>query len=98
MEKENADINNENMFCLLTAPIFLFKKMKLSKEILNKIELIDYPGIDVNEEIISEIFNKLIQLSDTFTFANECKLIKNKDNIRIIQRIVNHIDSRKFNF
>ena len=98
LEKENANEKNENMFYLLTAPIFLFKKMKLSKEILNKIELIDFPGIDVNEEIISEIFNKLIQLSDTFTFVNECKLIKNKDNIRIIQRIVNRIDSRKFNF
>ena len=98
MKKENENKNNDNMFYLLTAPILLFKKMNLSKEILNKIEFIDFPGIDVNEPLIDDIFNKIVELTDTFVFVNECNLIKNKDNIKIMQRIVSRIESRRFNF
>ena len=98
MKKENENKNNDNMFYLLTAPIVLFKKMNLSKEILNKIEFIDFPGIDVNEPLIDDIFNKIVELTDTFVFVNECNLIKNKDNIKIMQRIVSRIESRRFNF
>ena len=86
------------MFYLLKAPIFLFKKMRLSKEILNKIEFIDFPGIDAAEPKINEIFNNLADLSDTFIFVNECNFIKNKDNIKIMQRIFNRIENRRFNF
>ena len=98
LQKENEKKNDENMFYLLKAPIFLFKKMRLSKEILNKIEFIDFPGIDAAEPKINEIFNNLADLSDTFIFVNECNLIKNKDNIKIMQRIFNRIENRRFNF
>ena len=99
LEKENEDKELEGNLCyLLTAPIFLFKKMKLSKEILNKIEFIDFPGIDAIDEKINEKFNNLADLSDTFIFVNECNLIKNGDNIKIMQRIINRIENRRFNF
>ena len=98
LEKENLSNDTENMLYLISAPIFLFKKINLDQEILNKIELIDFPGIDVDEEIISDIFKKIIQLSDTFIFVNECNLIKKTDNINIIQKIVGRIENRKFNF
>ena len=86
------------MFYLLTAPILLFKKMKISKEILNKIELIDFPGVDVDEEGLQDIFNNIIQLSDTFIFMNECNLVKNSGNIETIKKIVNRIENRRFTF
>ena len=98
LKKENEDKTNENMFFLVSAPILLFKKMKLSKEILNKIEFIDFPGIDATELEIIKIFNNLASFSDTFIFVNECNLIKNKDNITIMQSIVNRIENRRFNF
>ena len=98
LQKENENKNDDNMFYLLKAPIFLFKKMNLSKEILNKIEFIDFPGIDAAEPKINEIFNNLADLSDTFIFVNECNLIKNQDNIKIMQRIFNRIENRRFHF
>ena len=98
LKKENEDKSGENMFYLLTAPILLFKKLKISKEILNKIELIDFPGVDVDEKIVLDIFHNIIQLSDTFIFMNECNLIKNGENIETIKKIVNRIENRRFTF
>ena len=98
LKKENEDKSGENMFYLLTAPILLFKKLKISKEILNKVELIDFPGVDVDEKIVLDIFHNIIQLSDTFIFMNECNLIKNGENIKTIKKIVNRIENRRFTF
>ena len=98
LKKQNEDKTDKEMFYLLSAPIFMFKKMKIKKEILNKIELIDFPGIDVDEKIIMDIFNNIAELSDTFIFVNECNLVKNEDNIATIRKIVNRIESRRFTF
>ena len=98
LKEKNEDKSNKNMFYLLTVPILLFKKLKISKEILNKIELIDFPGVDVDEKIILDIFNNVVELSDTFIFMNECNLIKNVENIETIKKIVNRIESRRFKF
>ena len=98
LKKENEDKSGENMFYLLTAPILLFKNLNISKEILNKIELIDFPGVDVDEKIVHDIFHNIIQLSDTFIFMNECNLVKNVENIQTIKKIVNRIENRRFTF
>ena len=73
------------MFYLLKAPILMFKKIKLDKEILNKIEFIDFPGIDVDDNTVKDFFINIVVSTDTFIFVNECKLIKNGNNIKIIQ-------------
>ena len=59
LKEKNEDKNDESMFYLLTVPILLFKKLKISKEILNKIELIDFPGVDVDEKIVLDIFHNI---------------------------------------
>ena len=98
LKEKNEDKNDESMFYLLTVPILLFKKLKISKEILNKIELIDFPGVDVDEKKVLDIFHNIVELSDTFIFMNECNLIKNGENIETIKKIVNRIESRRFTF
>ena len=69
LKKQNEDKSDKEMFYLLSVPIFMFKKMKINQEILNKIELIDFPGIDVDEKIIMDIFHNIAELSDTFIFV-----------------------------
>ena len=110
--KKEKKITKENMFYLLSCPILLFKEMNFDKDILdilNKIEFIDYPGIDVRKKVLNnkdveenniemEVFNPLILLSDTFIFVNNYNLINNQDNIKNIQKIVDSIENRKFNF
>ena len=98
LEEENKNENKEDMFYLLKAPIFLFKKIKLDKNIKNKIEFIDFPGIDVDEQAVKEFFDKIVGLTDTFLFVNECSLISNNNNIKNIQDIVNKIEGRLFDF
>ena len=98
LKEKNEDKNDENMFYLLKAPILLFKKLKMSKEILNKIELIDFPGVDVDDKTVKEIFNNIVQLSDTFIFMNECNLVSNSENIDIIKNIIERIENRRFTF
>ena len=97
LEEKNNDKNDENEIYLLLAPISMFKTMIMDNEILNKIELIDFPGINVNAPIINKNFHKLIQLSDTFIFVNDF-IIKDEDNISSIKKIVDRIERRKFDF
>ena len=96
--EENKSENMENVFYLLKAPILLFKKINIDKEILNKIEFIDFPGIDVDDPIIKEYFNSIVGLTDTFIFVNESILINNKNNIEIMQRIINRVEERRIAF
>ena len=84
------------MFYLLSVPIMLFKKLNFEKDILNKIELIDYPGINVGENRNEmEVFNPLMALSDSFIFVNNCDLINNQGIIITIKKIVCAIEQRQ---
>ena len=94
---ENNLINgddDDDLYYLLSVPLTMFKEMNLNKEILDKIELIDFPGIDAID-FKDENLTKLIHLSDTFIFVNEYTLIKNTDNINILKKVVSRIESRK---
>ena len=103
---DNQNKNNDNeekipedMFYLLSCPILLFKEMEIEEDLINKIEFIDYPGIDVEKKGIDmKTFNPLISLSDTFIFVNICNLINVQDNIESIQNIAVSIENRKSNF
>ena len=47
IELNNVDISKvEDSFLILSVPLECFKNMKLSLDIINRIELIDFPGID----------------------------------------------------
>ena len=100
MNKNSEDIKGiEDSFLILNVPIEIFKNIDLPKEILNRVEFIDFPGIDNGNDFFeNSIFNPLINLSDTFIFVNPCNLISTEDNIENIQKIVTKIENRKFQF
>ena len=96
--KKNID-KSEDLFFILSVPILFFEFMNIDSNIKNKIELIDFPGINVGNPIFEdELFYPLINLCDSFIFINAYNLINNSDNIEMIQRIVSTIESRKINF
>ena len=100
MNKNNEDIKSiEDSFLILNVPLEIFKNIDLSKEILNRVEFIDFPGIDNGNDFFeNSIFNPLINLSDTFIFVNPCNLISTESNIYNIQKIITKIQNRKFQF
>ena len=100
MNKNNEDIKSiEDSFLILNVPIEIFKNIDLSKEILNRVEFIDFPGIDNGNDFFeNSIFNPLINLSDTFIFVNPCNLISTEGNIENIQKIVTEVENGKFQF
>ncbi len=73
--------------------------MKISEELINKIEFIDYPGLDVGNEFFEEnIFKKLIASSDIFLYVNNCDLVDRKSNYKILSGLIKKIKIRKISF
>ena len=100
IELNNEKYNKiEDSFLILSVPLDIFRFMKLDPEIINKIELIDFPGIDNGNNFFEQdIMNPLLKLSDTFIFVNPCNLIRTENNINIIQNIMTKIENRKIKF
>ena len=68
------------------------------KILMEKIELIDYPGLDIKDEFYQKIvFSPLMKFSDGFIFVNNCDLIEEKGNIDILKKIMNEIISMNEN-
>ena len=97
-------VNFEDAFVVLKIPLQLFKELELSDKKLQKIledklELIDFPGLDVSNNFYKEkIFSPLMRFSDGFIFVNECDLIQERGNLKILANIMNQIKTRKFSF
>ena len=99
-EQTKVSSNNfSDLFYILSLPLQFLEDIKIEEKIKDKIELIDFPGIDVGDEIFEkDLFNHLVNLSDSFIFINAYDLIKNADNIEMIQKIIFKIEIRKINF
>ena len=75
------------------------KNIELKDILENKLELIDFPGLDVKNNFFKEIiFSPLMRFSDKFIFVNECDLIQERGNLKILMSIINQIKTRKFSF
>lgn len=83
----------------LFSELDFFKNSNLKSILEDKLELIDFPGLDVkNNYYQKEIFTPLMRFSDGFIFINESDLIMESGNIQILISILNEIKSRKFSF
>ena len=103
-EKNNIGENNDQdfyqrAFFLLTVPIEAYDLINLSDEIKNKIELIDFPGLDSTNNIFnSNVLGPLLKFSDGFIFVNKGNSIKEKEKVQILFDIIGKIQKRKFEF
>ena len=99
-----AEINKDNefyqrAFFLLTVPIESYDILNLSSEIKEKIELIDFPGLDSTNNIFnSNVLGPLLKFSDGFIFVNKGNSIKEKEKVKILFDIIDKIQKRKFEF
>ena len=99
-EQTKVSSNNfSDLFYILSVPLQFLQDIEIEEEIKNRIEFIDFPGIDVGDNFFEkELFYHLINLSDSFIFINAYDLIKNEDNIEMIRNIIYKIEIRKINF
>ena len=103
-EKNNKGINNDQdfyqrAFFLLTVPIEAYDLLNLSSDIKDKIELIDFPGLDSTNNIFnSNVLGPLLKFSDGFIFVNKGNSIKEKEKVKILFDIIEKIQKRKFEF
>ena len=105
IELNDTDVEFENAFIVLKIHLNMFSELDftnnkaLEKELEDKLELIDFPGLDVHNNFYNEkIFSPLMRFSDGFIFMNECDLIQEYGNMNILTNIINQIKSRKFTF
>ena len=105
IELNNEEVDFENAFILLKVHLNIFSEFDFSKNtdleqiLKDKLEFIDFPGLDVKNNFYQEkIFSPLMKFSDGFVFMNECDLILESGNLKILTGIVNEILTRKFNF
>ena len=100
----NSKINDDpefyqRAFFLLTIPIEAYDILELSPEIKEKIELIDFPGLDSTNNIFnSNVLGPLLKFSDGFIFVNKGNSIKEKEKVKILFDIIDKIQKRKFEF
>ena len=101
LNSEKSDI--ENPFIVLKIPFNIFSELnlkdnKLKQDLMEKLELIDFPGLDIKDEFNENIFPSLMRFTDGFIFVNNCDLIEDKDNLNIINNIMYELKSYKPNF
>ena len=97
MYKEN--VNFEDSFLVVKVKINLLDDLNLEDELKQKIEFIDFPGLNTENNFYQQnIFNHLMKFTDGFNFINKDDLIKDNSNVKALKDIINRIESRKFKF
>ena len=103
IELNSVKSDIENPFIVLKIPLNIFSELnlkdnKLKEDLMEKLELIDFPGLDIKDEFNENIFPSLMRFTDGFIFVNNCDLIEDKDNLNIINNIMYELKSYKPNF
>ena len=105
IELNSQEAKFENAFVLLKVHLNIFSELDFShdkvleEDLKNKLELIDFPGLNVDNNFYHEkIFSPLMRFSDGFIFMNECDLIQEFGNMKILTNIIDQIRVRKFTF
>ena len=101
LNSEKTDI--ENSFVVLKIPLKIFEELnlkdnKLKEDLMEKLELIDFPGLDIKDDFRENLFSSLMRFSDGFIFVNNCDLIEEKSNLDIIKSIINELKIYKPSF
>ena len=92
---KNQEEQNE-FFLKLIIPIKILDDMKLEKDIKEKIELIDIPGLNTEQKYLeNKHFKTLIKYSNGFLFVTKKNATKEKSNKNIIYEAIYKIRHRK---
>ena len=101
---KNSKVNEDKdfyqrAFFLLTVPIEAYDILNLPTELKEKIELIDFPGLDTTNNIFnSNVLGPLLKFSDGFIFLNKGDSINEDEKVKILLNIIDKIQKRKFEF
>ena len=104
LNQKDLSINNSDFFqrafFLLNINIEAYDLMNLSDDIKEKVELIDFPGLDsINNIFKSEVLKHLIQFSDGFIFVNKGNTLMESEKCKILNNIIQMvIKYKRFDF
>ena len=94
---ENSDFYKRAFF-ILNIPIEAFDLMNIPDDFKEKIELLDFPGLDSNNNIFeSEVLEHLLYFSDGFIFVNKGNSIMELEKVNNLIKIINLINENKNN-
>ena len=94
--RKNNNKNEEVLFLKLIIPIKILDDLKLEKDIKEKIELIDIPGLNTEQKYLeNKHFKTLIKYSYGFLFVTKKDSTKEKSNKDIIYDVICKIRHRK---
>ena len=83
----------------LFSELDFYKNSNLKSILEDKLELIDFPGLDKKNNYYKElIFGPLMRICDGFIFISDYDSIKERGNIKIFKSILNEIMTRRFPF
>ena len=87
--------NENDTFLKLNVPINAFNELKLCEEEKKQIELIDFPGLNSENNLLDKAtLNPLIKFSNGFIFLTKCS-INEGDTSDVINSIITKIQNRK---
>ena len=91
LENKNADkvIKDEDSYIVITGRLKIFDFIKLDKNMINKIEFIDLPGLDRKENSFNDnkYYDKILKFSNVCIYINEPESIYDNNSVmKMIER------------
>ena len=87
IKNNDKDIADKDAFIVITGHLKIFDFIKLDKEIISKIEFIDLPGTDRenNEFNKKQYYKKILRFTNCCVYINEPKTIEDEKSVGMIK-------------
>jgi len=83
-KNNDSQINNDSeAFIIIKGKLKIFDYIKLDDELINKIEFVDLPGYDREENIFNKnhFYNKMLKFANSCVYINIAKNIEDKNSV-----------------
>ena len=102
LKNKNSDyeIKEKDAFIVIQGRLKIFDFMKLDEELIKKIEFIDLPGHDRQNNVFNnkKFYEKVLKYSNSCIYINEAKTIDDEDSITRMKNQYNLDKSKLFSF
>ena len=102
LKNKNSDyeIKDKDAFIIIQGRLKIFDFIKLDEELIKKIEFIDLPGHDRQNNVFNnkKFYEKVLKYSNSCIYINEAKTIDDEDSIARMKNQYNLDKSKLFSF
>ena len=99
-KNSDYDIKEKDAFIVIQGRLKIFDFIKLDEELIKKIEFIDLPGHDRQNNVFNnkKFYEKILKYSNSCIYINEAKTIDDEDSILRMKNQYNLDKSKLFSF